>query len=161
MSTSIWNSSQKGEPGEQGPIGETGPQGIQGIQGEPGIQGSQGPQGSTGATGATGPAGALVYDASGAVANAKVWSGTVTTDANGAWSANYSAAGFTQAPNVQANAIGPNATAGGARNASLTAAPTATAAQGIVTAASGAVLGLLPLQLVGAGVVVHVTAVGK
>jgi hypothetical protein len=118
-------------------------------------------RGATGAIGATGSAGALVYDASGLVANAKIWSGTVTTDVNGAWTADYSAAGFTQAPIVQANAIGPNATAGGARNASLTAATTTTAAQGIVTAASGAVLGLLPLQLVGAGVVVHITAVGK
>lgn len=34
-------------------------------------------------------------------------------------------------------------------------------ATGIVTAPNSAVLGLIPLQLVGAGIVVHITAVGK
>lgn len=115
----------------------------------------------SGLKGATGPAGALVYDSSGQVANAKIWSGVVLTDANGAWAANYAAAGFTEAPRVSAVAVGPNATANGARNACLSASPTTTSAQGTVTQANNAVLGLLPLQLSGAGIPVHVIAVGK
>lgn len=102
-----------------------------------------------------------VYDSAGLVANAKIWSGTATTGSNGQFTANYSAAGFTEAPRVQATCIGPGATAGDARNASWTSAPTSTSATGIVTSPSTAVLGLIPLQLVGAGVVVHITAVGK
>lgn len=115
-----------------------------------------------GRDGNTGPAGALVYDSSGLVANAKIWSGRATTDANGAWSVDYSAAGFTQAPIVQATVVGPNATASGARNASLSAAPTQTGAAGIVTSpATISLLGLLTVNLVGAGTTVHVTAIGK
>lgn len=114
-----------------------------------------------GAPGSQGPAGALVYDALGLVANAKIWSGTATTGSNGQFTANYSAAGFTEAPRVQATCIGPGATAGDARNASWISTPSTTSATGIVTSPSTAVLGLIPLQLVGAGIVVHITAVGK
>lgn len=115
-----------------------------------------------GAPGSQGPAGALVYDASGLVANAKIWSGTATTNASGAWSVDYSAAGFNEAPRVQATVVGPNATAGGSRNASMSANPTTTGAQGIVTSpATISILGLLTVNLVGAGTVVHITAVGK
>ncbi len=146
---SIWKSGLIGPQGPTGPTGATG------------ATGSTGATGATGPTGSTGPSGALVTDSGGVVPNAKIWSGTATTDSNGAFSVNYSIAGFTQAPIVQATVIGPNATVSGARNASLSAPPTTTTAQGIVTAASGAVLGLLPIQLVGAGVVVHVTATGK
>lgn len=117
--------------------------------------------GRDGADGQRGPAGALVYDASGLVANARIWSGTATTNASGQFTANYTAAGFTEAPRVQATCVGPGATAGDARNASWISAPTTTGATGIVTSPSTAVLGLIPLQLVGAGVVVHITAVGK
>ena|SRR5213079_3397884 len=117
--------------------------------------------GAQGAQGVTGQAGALVYDPFGVVANARIWSGLVTTDANGAWTANYAAAGFTMPPIVQATAVGANATAGGARNSSFSANPTPSSASGIVTTANGAILGVIPLQLVGAGVAVHVTAIGK
>lgn len=102
-----------------------------------------------------------IYDSTGLVANAKVWSGTATTGSNGQFTANYSAAGFTEAPRVQATVVGPGAAVGDARNASWIAAPTTTSATGIVTAPNSAVLGLIPLQLVGAGIVVHITAVGK
>lgn len=120
-----------------------------------------GENGATGATGERGPAGALVYEASGLVASAKIWSGTATTNASGRFTADYTAAGFTEAPRVQATCIGPGAAAGDARNASWISAPTTTSATGIVTSPTTAVLGLIPLQLVGAGVIVHITAVGK
>lgn len=91
----------------------------------------------------------------------KVWIGTATTNAQGVWAVDYTAAGFANAPQVQATVIGPNATAAGARNASLSAAPTATGAAGIVTSpATISLLGLLTVNLVGAGTVVHVTAIG-
>ena len=114
-----------------------------------------------GETGPRGPAGALVYDATGLVSNAKIWSGTATTGANGQFTANYSNAGFTETPRVQATCIGTGATAGDARNASWIGTPSSTSATGIVTSPSTAILGLIPLQLVGAGVVVHITAVGR
>lgn len=117
--------------------------------------------GLRGQRGDSGAAGALVYDSGGLVVSAKIWSGRAVTDANGAWTVDYTVAGFTQAPNVQATVVGHNATVSGARNANLSAPSTTTSATGIVTAASGAVLGLIPLQLVGAGVVVHVTVTGK
>lgn len=117
--------------------------------------------GEPGTTGDRGPAGALVYDASGLIASAKIWSGTATTNASGQFTANYTAAGFTEAPRVQATCVGPGNTAGDARNASWITPPTTTSATGIVTSPSTSVLGLIPLQLVGAGVVVNITAVGK
>lgn len=118
-------------------------------------------KGQTGATGPAGPAGALVYDSSGLVSAAKIWSGSATTGSNGQFTVNYSSAGFSSAPFLQATAIGPGSAVGDSRNASWTAAPSTTSATGIVTAPQSALLGLIPLALVGAGVVVHVTAVGK
>lgn len=144
---SIWKSSQNGAPGPVGPIGPAGPAGV---------------TGATGLTGATGPAGALVYDSGGLVANAKIWSGTAATDANGAWTVNYSAAGFTQAPIVQATVVGAGSNAAQTRNASLSANPTTTSASGIATSpATVSLLGVLSVNLVGSGAIVHVTAVGK
>lgn len=91
----------------------------------------------------------------------KFWMGTATTDVNGAWSVNYAAAGFTSAPLVQATVVGPSASANGSRNASLSAPPTTTTAAGIVTSpATISLLGLLTVNLVGAGAVVHITATG-
>src|SRR5438105_2602164 len=141
--------------------------GLKGDTGDTGAQGIQGPTGATGATGTagltgdTGPAGALVYGASGLIAGAKIWKGTATTGSNGQFTADYSAAGFTVAPIVQATVIGPGAAVGDARNASWIATPGLSIATGIITAPNSAVLGLIPLQLVGAGVVVHVTAIGS
>lgn len=114
-----------------------------------------------GAAGARGPAGALVYDGSGLVADAKIWSGLATTGSNGQFTADYANAGFTTAPRVQATAVGPGSAVADARNASWIAPPSTTSATGIVTSPSSSVLGIIPLQLVGAGVVVHVTAIGK
>lgn len=140
---------------KSGLVGPQGPQGEKGDAGSPGGIGPAGPAGSVG------PAGALVYGSSGAISNAKIWKGTATTNSSGQFTADYSAAGFTVAPAVQATVIGSGSTAGDAKNASWTAAPGLNSATGIVTAASGAVLGLIPIQLVGAGVIVHVIAVGN
>lgn len=116
--------------------------------------------GLRGTKGDTGAAGALVYDRNGTVATAKIWRGSATTGSNGQFTVDYSAAGFAVAPMVQATVIGPGSAVGDARNASWVAAPGLTSATGIVTAPQSAVLGLIPLQLVGAGVVVQVIAVG-
>jgi len=107
-----------------------------------------------------GPARALIYNAAGIVPNAKVWSGTVTTDANGVWSVNYAAAGFTAPPRVIANATGPGNAAANVRNVSTTT-KTATGATGICVAPAVSVLGFITVSLVGAGVSVDVVAVGE
>src|ERR1700744_446469 len=105
-------------------------------------------------------AGFQSIDANGNAAGAKAWHGVVTTASDGSWVADYSAAGFTEAPGVQAIAVGA-AGASGARNATLSADPTTTQAGGTVSQPALAVLGLLSLSLVGAGVKVQVLAVGK
>lgn len=141
----------------RGPQGIPGDPGIQGIQG---TQGAQGIPGDPGTQGLTGPAGALVYNAGGLVANAKIWSAVVNTDANGRWAVNYAAAGFTAAPRVSATAFGPGTTAADIRNADLTAV-SSTAASGIVSAPALSVLGLITVSLVGANVPVHIIAIGE
>lgn len=103
-----------------------------------------------------------VYDTNGLVSNPKLWSGVANTDSNGAWAVDYSSAGFTAPPRVQATAVGPGASASAARNAGLSSAPTATTAAGIVTSpATISILGLLTVNLVSAGVPVHVVAIGS
>lgn len=120
----------------------------------------RGPNGTNGTNGTNGAPGALVYNAGGLVANAKIWSGTVTTNASGVWTVNYAAAGFTGTPRVQATCTGPGATASDVRNASTTA-KSATAASGICVAPALSVLGLITVSLVGAGVSVDVVAIGE
>lgn len=158
---SIWRSGLRGAKGDTGSAGAAGSTGAAGATGAVGPQGPVGATGATGATGPAGPAGALVYNASGLVANAKIWSGTVTTNASGAWSVDYSAAGFSSAPVVQATVVGAGANAAQTRNASLSATPTTTGAAGIATTpATISLLGVLTVTLAPAGAVVHVTAVG-
>lgn len=113
-----------------------------------------------GATGPTGAAGALVYDSGGLVANAKIWSGTVTTNASGAWSVDYTAAGFTETPRIQATCFTAGTTAASVANAK-TAAKSLTAASGVVAVPALAVLGILSVTLAGAGISVDVVAIGK
>lgn len=143
--------------------GPPGPQGDPGPQGPAGATGATGPQGATGATGPAGPAGpagALVYNSGGLVSNAKIWSGTVTTNASGVWTVDYSAAGFTAPPRVIPNATGPGNAAANVRNVSTTT-KSATAATGICVLPAVSVLGLITVSLVGAGVSVDVVAVGE
>ena len=152
-----------GATGDPGPTGATGPAGATGPTGNTGATGPTGSTGSTGGTGptgSTGPAGALVYNASGLVASPKIWSTVVNTDANGRWSANYAAAGFTATPRVSATALGPGTTAADIRNADLTAV-SSTAASGIVSAPALSVLGVITVSLVGANVPVHIIAIGE
>lgn len=89
----------------------------------------------------------------------KVWIGTVTTNASGVWTVDYTAAGFTSAPQVF-----PNATAAGLTAASMvnvkTATKTNTGATGNAVVPAVSVLGLITVTLAGAGVSVDVVAVG-
>jgi len=117
-------------------------------------------KGDTGPAGPTGAPGALVYDSSGAVSAAKIWSGTVTTNSSGVWSVDYTAAGFVAPPVIQANCTATGTTAADMRNAKTTTKST-TAASGIVVAPALSVLGIISVSLVGAGVSVDVTAIGK
>jgi len=61
-----------------------------------------------------------LFDAAGPVTDAKVWFGTATTNASGQWSVDYSAAGFSAPPAVQATCVGLGLTAADVRNADIT-----------------------------------------
>lgn len=135
-----------GATGPQGPIGLTGPTGSQGATGSAGTTGatgSQGPTGAAGAGGATGAAGILCYNASGAVANCKVWFGVATVNSSGAWSISIASAGFTTIANVQAQ---PANAANGGIISNTSYGCTTTTCSGTVTGASN-ILGLLTLAL--------------
>lgn len=171
-----------GPQGSVGPTGSVGPQGPTGSTGAPGTAGStgatgpSGPQGNTGLTGATGPAGSngsagatgatgatgLVptFNASGALTGVKMWVGTATTGTNGAWSVNFTSAGFTAPPIVSPQPISTSNSSANALVCSMTA-PTATGASGGTYIANPVtLLGLLPLQTAGAGLTVQVVAIG-
>lgn len=135
-----------------------GPQGIQGVQGDQGIQGVQGIQGIQGVQGNPGPG--TVYNASGAVPLPKIWSGTVVTNASGVWTVDYTNAGFTATPRLTSSATNAGATAGTLVNTKTTS-KSATGASGIAAAPALAVLGILSVSLVGAGVSIDVIAIGE
>lgn len=117
------------------------------------------PQGQKGDAGTNG-AGSIYRQSSGLAATARVWVGTATTNASGVWSVDYSSAGFTAAPIVQAQ---PVASGTAAVNLSF-ANPqsiSATACSGIAGAgAAVSLLGGLGVGLLGAGVTIHVVAIG-
>lgn len=101
------------------------------------------------------------YTSAGLQSGYKMWFGTATTNSSGQWSANYSSAGFTVPPLVQPQAVSSANTTAGAVGSSITA-PTTTSVSGACFVANPiSLLGVLPLQTVGAGVVVQLFVIGK
>lgn len=102
----------------------------------------------------------LVYDAAGVMPAPKIWIGTATTNAYGQWTVDYSAAGFTGTPVVNATCIGPGTAAADIRNADVVTR-TATGATGKAVVPAVSVLGLITVGLAGAGLTVMVQAIGR
>lgn len=176
-----------GSDGKDGNDGEMGPQGQQGIQGPPGQTGETGSIGQTGSTGKSafqlavddgytgtqtqwlaslrGQAGADGVNArvwhQGILKDApKIFTGTATTNASGAFSIDLTSAGFTEvfSANVVAVANG-NAASNHAFASILTL--TTTVLAGTVTQGISIVLGGLGLGLAGAGRTVHFIVHGR
>ncbi len=153
--------------GPQGPQGPAGPAGLTGATGATGPQGATGVTGPQGATGATGSAGANgtngvapMYNSAGLITNPKVWVGTTTTDSSGQWSVSYASAGFAQVLSVQPTPISTANTAAASIVASMLT-PTLTAVSGGTFIANPvSLLGILPLQTAGAGIVIQVLVIG-
>lgn len=163
-----------GTPGAAGKDGAQGVAGKDGAQGLPGKDGAAGAAGTNGTNGKDGAAGIVpIYDAIGLVPLPKMWIGKVATDTNGNWSADMTKAGFTAAPNVQANALSADQTpAAGAQAVVMTpsTAEAKTIARGAVMLPQTTTLGstlaallgvtVVPNKKAGAGVIVMVQAVG-
>lgn len=88
--------------------------------------------------------GLTCYNSSGVIVGCKVWIGNVTVNSSGAWSVNYSSAGFSTVSSVQVSPL--NATNGGLIIPQGTPTITATGASGTVQGLS-VLLGLLTLGL--------------
>lgn len=131
-----------GTAGSAGAVGFTGSNGFTGSAGTAGgvgFTGSRGATGFTGSQGVQGPTGLVsLFDTSGAVAGTpKMWMGTVTATA-GAWTVDYTTAGFTQVPLVIAVGDMTSAAAGDQNHATVDLdSRTVTSASGGLT--SGAV----------------------
>lgn len=96
-----------------------------------------------------------MFGAAGSIPNGRIFTSIVTTAANGTWSCDLTPGGFSGPPNVQAQAIGSSSLLTGAGMATCMQ-PTATLVTGTVVAPLvGGLIGL-----VGAGVKVHVSAIG-
>lgn len=123
--------------------------------------GSRGKAGTNGTNGTNGANGIVpTYNSAGLVTGVKMWIGTATTNASGQWSVNYSTAGFTQPPLVNPQPISASNAAAAVVGASITA-PSTTAVSGACFLPNAiSLLGVLPLQQAGAGIVVQVTAIG-
>lgn len=153
-----------GSTGAPGTAGSTGATGLAGPQGNIGLTGATGPAGSNGSAGATGSTGATglvpTFNASGALTGVKMWVGTATTGTNGAWSVNFTSAGFTAAPVVSPQPVSTSNSSANALVCSMTV-PTSTGASGGTYIANPVtLLGLLPLQTAGAGLTIQVVAIG-
>lgn len=96
-----------------------------------------------------------------AMAQKKSWAGTVTTNGSGAWSADYTSAGFSIAPAVSVTCNGGASTAASITNASFSAVPTSTGVSGVAGKPTLAVLGLISLTLVPSGTTCDVIAIEK
>lgn len=102
----------------------------------------------------------LTYGSAGQTASPKIWTGTVTSDANGDFTVSYATAGFTAVPVVQVTAISP--TTGIITDrcwATLQGTPTTTSATGY-TLRGVTLLVLGVAQRTAPNTVVHVTAIG-
>lgn len=157
----------RGPTGSQGPTGATGAIGPTGLTGPQGNTGATGTVGTTGSVGAAGPAGTNgingtvpTYNAAGLITGVKMWIGTATTAANGQWTINFASAGFTASPSVQAQALSTALTGTAAVSTTMTV-PTTTAVSGAAFIPNAvSLLGILPLQAAGAGIVIQVIAIG-
>lgn len=108
----------------------------------------------------TAPNVARVYNSSGLVNLPKIWVGT-TTCTGGAWTIDYSSAGFINPPVVQATALLNAANVYDRTEASLSGTPTTTSASGYgVRWANLALLGSTA-RTVPDGTVIHVTVIGN
>jgi hypothetical protein len=151
----------QGPQGAQGLTGTAGPQGATGPQGLTGAVGATGAQGPSGATGAAGANGIVpMYNSAGLIAGPKVWVGTATTNSSGQWSINYSSAGFAQILSVQPTPISTANTAAASVVASMLAPTTTSVSGGTFIANPVSLLGILPLQTAGAGIVIQVLVIG-
>lgn len=102
-----------------------------------------------------------MYDSLGLITSPRSWIGTATVGANGVWTVDYSSAGFSAPPLVNAVAIGGTTVASGVR-CSLSAAPTKTGAAGIATMANTiTILGAFPSKFADAGTVLQVQVFGR
>lgn len=139
-------------PGQVGPAGTAGTNGTNGTNGAPGTNGTNGTQG---------PAGIVpMFNSSGPMSGVKCWMGTATTGSNGQWSVNFSSAGFIQPPNVQPTPVSTGLTAALAVGTTMTAATTTGVSGACFLPNAISLLGVLPLQQAGAGIVVQVIAIG-
>jgi len=103
---------------------------------------------------------AFVWQGSSQLLAPLIWIGTATTS-GGTWSVDYTAAGFVSAPVVTATAQLSSANVYDRAEASLSSAPTTTAASGYgVRWANLAILGSTA-RTVPDGTVIHVTAIGE
>lgn len=99
-------------------------------------------------------------DLNGMMEGPMIWVGTTTTS-GGAWSVDYSSAGFVEAPNVQATLILNSSNVYDRGWASLSGTPTTSGASGYgVRGANLLVLGPTT-RTVPDGTVVHVIAIGE
>lgn len=90
------------------------------------------------------------------------WTGRTTTDANGAWSINFSSAGFSAAPKVFAQAVGASDNRGDRVFAEVTSTSATAAAGGCSRATSSSFLGLgTTLNNAPTGTAVDVLAIGS
>lgn len=141
--------------------GRPGKDGLNGTNGKDGVNGTNGTNGTNGLNGTNGKDGIVpVYGSAGLIASPKIWTGSVTLDASGNFSANISSAGFT-APPVSVHLTGKGSTQTAAQSVNpFYTSKTATAIVGSATVP----VTLLALGLTNAkapaGTVIEVTAIG-
>lgn len=99
-------------------------------------------------------------DTNGIMEGPMIWVGTTTTS-SGAWSVNYSAAGFTEAPVIQATLILNSSNVYDRGWASLSANPTTTGASGYGVRGQNLLVLGPTTRTVPDGTVVHVVAIGE
>lgn len=100
------------------------------------------------------------YNSNGIMDGPVIWIGTTTTS-GGTWSVDYTAAGFIEAPVVQATILLNSSNVYDRAAASLSGAPSTTAASGYGTRWANLALLGSTARTVPDGTVVHVTAIGE
>ncbi len=101
-----------------------------------------------------------VYNSGGLVTSPKIWIGTTTTT-GGAWTIDYSSAGFTSAPVVTATSQLSDADVYDRSAASLSTAPTTTSATGYGTRWANLALLGSTARTVPDGTAIQITAIGN
>lgn len=163
-----------GPRGPAGPSGAPGKDGAQGAQGLPGTAGAPGKDGATGPQGSPGTAGKdgiipqyepIYNTTTGAITGFALVSGKVellvkvTSNAQGVWSIDYTAMGFTEVPDIFATSMAASTAVVDGTNVSV-ATRTKTSASGVVNKP----LNLLALgltQVAAANTTVMLSIVGK